>query len=277
VSSRPRDAAFVEELVESLLFEGYALYPYTAGATKNATPTPFGIVYPPAYAAAADGPLDHLQAQCLARPGGPGCAISAEVRFLQPEGRGHRAQERRISLGEPGAEVAIDLPPLAGRASLSSAERAPGLVEVTLRVENRTVVAPGVSRTEALRSSLLSTHVVLRAGGAAFVSPLEAEACENVNTWPFLATDAGDVVVGAAMVLPDHPELAPQSRGSMFDGTEIEEALLLHVLALSDAEREQIAGEDPAVREMVARAAAAAPEELMRLHGVMRPAGEEER
>jgi hypothetical protein len=29
------------------------------------------------------------------------------------------------------------------------------------------------------------------------------------------------------------------------------------------------------VREMVARAAAAAPDELMRLHGVMRPAGEE--
>jgi hypothetical protein len=82
-------------------------------------------------------------------------------------------------------------------------------------------------------------------------------------------------VIGAAMVLPDHPELAAESRGSMFDGTEIEEALLLHVLALSDGEREQIAAADPAVREMVARAAAAAPDELMRLHGVMRPAGEE--
>ena len=40
----------VSELVDSLLYEGYALYPYTPGATKNATPTPFGIVYPPAYA-----------------------------------------------------------------------------------------------------------------------------------------------------------------------------------------------------------------------------------
>jgi hypothetical protein len=34
----------LERLVDSLLFEGYALYPYTPGATKNATPTPFGIV-----------------------------------------------------------------------------------------------------------------------------------------------------------------------------------------------------------------------------------------
>ena len=44
----------LEALVTSLLYEGYALYPYTPGATKNATPTPFGIVYPPAYAAGSD-------------------------------------------------------------------------------------------------------------------------------------------------------------------------------------------------------------------------------
>ena len=50
-----REAPFLEELVSSLLYEGYALYPYTPGATKNATPTPFGIVYPPDYAALNDG------------------------------------------------------------------------------------------------------------------------------------------------------------------------------------------------------------------------------
>lgn len=269
--SRPRDAAFVEELLDSLVFEGYALYPYTSAATKNATPTPFGIVYPPAYAAGADGPLDHLQAQVV-QAGGPDCGISGEVRFLSATGPGHQAQERRVAIPEPAARVAIDVPPLTATAVLSVEEVAAGR-RVTLRVENHTVVEPGLARAEALRSSLLSTHVVLRVAGGRFVSPLEAEWCENVNTWPFLATDADDAVVGAAMVLPDHPELAPQSRGSMFDGTEIEEALLLHVLALSDAEREQIAAADPAVREMVARAAAAAPEEVMRLHGVMRPAG----
>jgi len=45
------DDARLDALVDTLLYEGYALYPYTPGATKNATPTPFGIVYPPAYAA----------------------------------------------------------------------------------------------------------------------------------------------------------------------------------------------------------------------------------
>ena len=51
-STRPTDdGSSSTEIVRSLLYEGYALYPYTPGATKNATPTPFGIVYPPVYAA----------------------------------------------------------------------------------------------------------------------------------------------------------------------------------------------------------------------------------
>ena len=68
-------------------------------------------------------------------------------------------------------------------------------------------------------------------------------------------------------MLPDHPQIAPESRGALFDSTEIEEALLLHVQALSDAEREEIEHQDPAVREMIARAAAATPEEIVALHG----------
>ena len=82
-----------------------------------------------------------------------------------------------------------------------------------------------------------------------------------------LATPEDDTVLGAAIVLPDHPQIAPESRGNLFDNTEIEEALLLHVHALSDAERDEIAQQDPAVREMIERAAATTPEDIMRLHG----------
>ena len=88
------------------------------------------------------------------------------------------------------------------------------------------------------------------------------------------------MLVGATIALPDHPQLAPESRGNLFDGTEIEEALLLHVMALSDGEREQVADGDPALREMVERAAAATPEDLVRLHGrtvVSDPGGPERR
>ena len=45
---------------------------------------------------------------------------------------------------------------------------------------------------------------------------------------------------------------------------------------LSDAEREKIAEQDPAVREMVERAAATTPQDLMDLHGIMRPSEQTE-
>ena len=51
----------------TLLYEGYALYPYTPGATKNATPTPFGIVYPPVYAAGGPHTFDRARMQLRAR------------------------------------------------------------------------------------------------------------------------------------------------------------------------------------------------------------------
>jgi hypothetical protein len=253
----------LEELVASLLYEGYALYPYTPGATKNATPTPFGIVYPPAYADGAT--FDHLRLECrLAEPG----ALRAEVRFLQSSGDGHRAAERRIVLEEPG-EHAFEFAGVHGRVRL----RVDGAL-VRLCVHNLTEVAPGLGRADALSSSLISTHVVVRAAGGRFLPPLES-GCASVNTYPVLATPEDDVVLGAAIVLPDHPQLAAASRGSLFDATEIEEALLLHVQTLSDAERAAIAAGDPKVAEMVERAAAATPEEILRLHGLMQPAEQE--
>src|SRR5581483_8750361 len=76
-----------------------------------------------------------------------------------------------------------------------------------------------------------------------------------------------DAILGACIFLPDHPQIAPESRGNLFDNTEIEEALMLHVHVLSDAEREEIAQADPAVRAMIERALAATPQEMLDLHG----------
>ena len=42
----------------------------------------------------------------------------------------------------------------------------------------------------------------------------------------------------------------------------VQEALLLHVKALSDGEDSEVAGQDPAVREMIEAADAAGPEEI---------------
>lgn len=255
----------LEALLESLLYEGYALYPYTPGATKNATPTPFGVVYPPVYAAENPAALDHLQVECLlAAP----AAVSASVHFLQPCGERHEAVGRRVEVDEPGRQE-FDFDDLRGFAHL----RVDGK-RVSLLVENTSGGPPGMSRSEAIRLALISTHVVLRAPAGRFVSPLEAPECDNVNTWPVLASPADDVILGAAIILPDHPQIAPESRGSLFDSTEIEEALLLHVHALSDGERREIAGQDATVREMIERAESASGEDVLRLHGMMRPASD---
>jgi hypothetical protein len=269
----------LEQLVDSLLWEGYALYPYTPTATKNATPTPFGIVYPPVYAAALASTYDHLELRCVLEAP-PDAVLGAEVRFLAPGGERHQAVERRIEL--PGAMVGAlaraparkrasvecggESPPLAVELTLEARELGPREYEVMLRVANETLVSSGLDRAGALARSLLSTHPVAHVTGGRFVSPLERP-CQSVNTFPVLATPADDVVLGAAIVLPDHPEIAPESRGGLFDSTEIEEALLLHVQVLSDAERSEIEQQDPAVRAMLARAAAATPEEIVALHG----------
>ena len=81
-----------------------------------------------------------------------------------------------------------------------------------------------------------------------------------------LATAADDALLGAAIVLPDHPQLAPESRGDLFDGTEIEEALLLHVPRSATASGTR-SRQDPAVRAMIERAAAATPDDILALHG----------
>ena len=57
----------------------------------------------------------------------------------------------------------------------------------------------------------------------------------------------------------------------MFDNTEIEEALTLHVQTLSDPERGRSSEQDPAVREMIERVERTTPEELLEMHGEMQP------
>jgi hypothetical protein len=254
----------IDELVESLLYEGYALYPYTPGATKNATPTPFGIVYPPAYAAECEGAFDHARLECAASSGS---AVRASIRWLVPSGERHEAVEQRVELEPvtPGGRTTVERP--GARFTLRFDE------DMTVRccVHNTARVAAGLDRATALLHSLISVHVVVHVEGGRFVSPLESS-CQSVNTWPVLASRDDDAILGAAIVLPDHPQIAPQSRGNLFDNTEIEEALLLHVHSLTEEERES-AGADPTVKAMLDRALALTGEDIIDLHGGLKEAG----
>jgi hypothetical protein len=255
----------LDELVDSLLWEGYALYPYTPGATKNATPTPFGIVYPPAYASECPGAFDHARLECVADPE-PDATLAATLRYLAPSGERHEATERRVELGPVRVGERVSARFDGGRLTLRSERRNDGSAFVRCCVHNTAEAPAGLDRAGALARSLISMQLLVRVSEGRFRSPLDG-APTSVNTYPVLATDADDAVLGTTYVLPDHPQIAPESRGGLFDSTEIEEALLLHVQVLSDGERAEIERADPAVREMIARAAAATPEDIIALHG----------
>jgi len=277
----------IEELVRSLLYEGYALYPYTPGV-KNATPTPFGIVYPPAYAEAQPAAFSMLRLEAVLQAD-PDALLHGTVLFLQATGERHEATERSIELGpitlaeltrgvvREGFGFPMDDGRLSGRLAMRAEALSPELARIRLCVHNETELADAAeaSRGEALRHSLVSTHPLLEVETGRLISPLErhgpegeaALACEPLNTFPVLLGDEDRAILGAAIVLPDHPELAPESLGNLFDNTEIEEALLLHVHALSEDEREEISAQDPAVREMIERAEATTGDQIMGLHG----------
>jgi hypothetical protein len=262
--------AGLERFVSSLLYEGYALYPYTPQATKNATPTPFGIAYPPVYAAECEGAHDHARMEALAVPDADPdhspAGLTATLRWLEPSGERHQAVERRVVLGPVGTgeRASTEIP--GGRFTLRSDPPDPhGRVHVRACVHNTTPVPPGLDRAGALARSLLAVHLVVEISAGRFVSPLEA-GLSSVNIWPVLAGAAEDAVLGAGIVLPDHPRLAPGSYGNLFDSTEIEEALLLHVHSLTDAERDEAFAGDRVVGDMLERALALGPEEIMALH-----------
>jgi hypothetical protein len=255
----------LDELVSSLLYEGYSLYPYTPEATKNATPTPFGIVYPPVYAAECAGAHDHVRMECVAQAADD-ATLTATLRYLAPDGPGNRAQEQRVRLGPIALGQRATEQGSGWRLTLrSQPSDADGNAVVRACVHNTTDVPAGLSRAAALAESLISTHLVIELSHGSFVSPLQAGRT-SVNIFPVLATPDDRAVLGAGIVLPDHPRISEHSQGNLFDNTEIEEALVLHVHTLSDDERVSAAAADRVVGEMLERALALGPQEIIGLH-----------
>jgi len=187
--------------------------------------------------------------------------------------------------GVPVAALVRTWCPLRGLLELATEAVAPGLVRLTARVVNTTPWTDEGGRL--LASTFLSTHVVLEAERGRFVSlqdPPEpwreaAAACRNVGTWPVLVGAPGEhaTLLAAPIVLYDHPQIAPESPGDFFDATEIDEMLVLNVLALTDEERRDMAASDPRAREIAERCASMSVDDVLRLHGAIRdrrPLGE---
>jgi hydrogenase maturation protease len=296
----------VEQIADAILYEGYILYPYRASALKNGQRWNFGVLYPPAYASVQRGSdASTFQCECLARGGN----LTVTVRFVQlvTRDRWQEAIAREIKTGGPGTHSFV-FPASEDqddRGIMRRQERVEGTIDVSVhgvhhgwsrvsvRISNAGAFeVPSIdsaawsARETALRRSMVSTHAILRIQGGEFASLLDppeelrqlSAECSNCGLWPVLAGTAAppDTMLASPIILYDHPQIAPQSAGALFDGTEIDEILSLRILALTDDEKREMRETDARARDLLERTEALDPEQWLQLHGVMRePPGRE--
>jgi hypothetical protein len=184
----------------------------------------------------------------------------------------------------PGGRLVREARPLRATVDLA-ADPVPGpygVVRVRVEVRNATDHEDGVPapREEALRSSLVAVHLVARLEGGAFLSMtdppewasrLVAES-PSEGLWPALAGQPGsrDMVLCSPIILPDHPQVAPESATAFFDATEMDEMLSLRTLTLTEEEKRAVRGTDPRTADLLRQVEGLPPDVLDRLHGAVR-------
>ncbi|MFH8658380.1 hypothetical protein [Streptomyces afghaniensis] len=191
------------------------------------------------------------------------------------------------------APAGVDVEPLPGdagrvvrhrdevRADITvTAERLPDdLCRLRVRTTNTgPAPAPRTARDEALRRALIATHTLIGGEGVEFVSltdpPTElrtvARACRNEFTFPVLGGADGHVLLSAPIILPDHPQVAPESPGDLHDAAEIDEILTLRTMLLTDEEKREARATDPRAAAILDRVDTMPQEIFERLHGAVR-------
>ncbi|HWM98049.1 MAG TPA: hypothetical protein VNO54_13435, partial [Streptosporangiaceae bacterium] len=297
----------VRKIADAVLYEGYILYPYRASAQKNRSRWQFGVVMAPGYAAADPSETSFTRAECVLEHSGQP-AVRVLLRFLQVQRRTSdgaswdEAVEREVEVGADAAalfgdgvveeftieggedreeDVVRRREPLAGAVTVRAAE-VPGpwrALKLQVRVENRTDLGSVPQRREdALPTSLVAAHTIITVDGGRFLSmtdppewarPAVAE-CRNEGGWPVLADPDDRVMLSSPIILYDYPELAAESPGELYDGTEIDEILTLRTLALSDDEKAEARATDPRAAALLDRVESMDPQVLAGLHGTMR-------
>ena len=177
-----------------------------------------------------------------------------------------------------------------GAAALSVADaRAPfPLRRLRVDVENTvTDQAVDAPRAEVLRRCLVAAHcvVAVRDGGSCRCwsrrhGRRRPRRVRNLHTFPVLAgaDSKRDVVLSSPIIMYDHPGVAPESPGDLFDAGEIDEILSLRTLTLTDEEKREARATDPRAKAIVDRVDALPQEVFARLHGAvrsLRPAADE--
>ena len=297
-------------VADAVLYEGYILYPYRASAQKNQSRWQFGVAMSPGYCAVDPSERSFLQTECVFEHTGQPTVevlvrfLQVQRRTSADQPAWDEAVEREVTVAVDAAHLlrggrveGFERPAGEERqgAVIRRRERVSGIVSVQagplpgpwsaarlrVRVDNHSAPDP-VPRTrdEALPSALVAAHLIIGVHGGQFVSSIdppewarpEVEACENIGCWPVLAGPSGgrQVMLSTPIILYDHPEIAEESPGELYDGTEIDEILSLRTLALSDAEKQEARATDPRAAALIDRVEALGAADFGRMHGTLR-------
>lgn len=205
--------------------------------------------------------------------------LLAQPRIAEIDFPGQRLVEEGISASS--GQVVREQQSIQGVVSIAAQPLRDHVFKLSIQIENRT---PGTSevtsrRDAVLFQSFISTHTILQVRHGSFVSLLDppealhplVKECQNSRSWPVMVGQVRDrdAMLSSPIILYDYPQIAPESPGNLFDGTEIDEILSLRIMTLTDEEKEQMR-QDERAREILERTEALTPEQFMKLHGAIR-------
>jgi hypothetical protein len=289
----------IEKITNAIFYEGYLLYPYRASAIKNQYRWTFGTIFPES--CAEIGERSWIEAQCLIQID-EASSVQVQLRFLHLY-RPNREVSWEESIecqfttefsarktNETSQYKAFVFPgrrdlqqkTLAGELSCQIEKIRSQIYKLKIRVLNKTPLSEldGKNRQVALLSAFASAHLLLTVQHGSFLSQLEpplefsdaTACCISTGVFPVLIGSPGDThrMLCSPIVLYDYPQIAPETTGDFFDGTEIDELLCLRVRTLSEEEKIAIRNGDLKAQKILDSSEALSGEQLQQLHGTYR-------
>jgi hypothetical protein len=301
----PDPFAAARAVADAVLYEGYVLYPYRASSQKNQSRWQFGVLMPPGFDDPSERSTCRTEMIVEARPGAvlriATCFLHVQHRTGGALPEWDEAVERRVDAelavddlrsartqeqpfafaaaaerGDDGAHR--DTAAVAGAVVVALTELPGpyGALRLRIDVANRTEARPA-DRDGALRHALVAAHTMAAIDHGRFLSLTdppewaapEVRCCTNEGTWPVLV-DGDQLVLSSPIILGDHPQIAPESPGDLYDATEIDEILTLRTMTLTDAEKAEARATDRRAARLIDQVDRLPQEHLDRLHGVLR-------
>ncbi len=195
---------------------------------------------------------------------------------------GKRYEPVRNEIGRAVGVIEREWESLSGSMEIAVEQLQESISKITVQIHNLTAFSAhkDISREAAMMFSLASAHTILCVEDGEFISLIDpppecrdlAAACTNIGTWPVLAGDEGFLraMLSSPIILYDYPQIAPESAGNLFDGTEIDEILSLRIMTLTDDEKREMRQSDDRTRAILERTENMPEEQFMKLHGVLR-------